>query len=478
MLVTDPAARQWRKEHKAEVERQIQPFLDKVYRRSQSQKSVQNKYVGVAVFCGWLRQVPDSILQDVKAGKSDPYRLLDDFVGYLVKIRVSPNTTKNYVAAVKKWLRFSGVELSTDKLRDIVELPVQYSITSDRAPTIEELRDVIVVSKSRGRALISLLASSGIRIGEALSLKVKDIDFGVHPTRIRLRPEITKTRQERWCFVSDEATSFLKEYLGNSLRGGLAGSDGRPVSVEDSYVFLGRHQGLDSNGAAYKKRRNPGDLGGIENKPISYWNADFILTTALKNAGLAEKDDHGRDRIHLHCLRKFFFTRMLAVLGRETTEALMGHHEYLDSAYRRYTLEELGGQYLKAMDTVSVMSSRSVNREEMNKEIQLANYKFYIENSRTGDSPREIMLEAERTKGTRLTVDEQLVLFRREYLLLKEQEGALLEQGERRMMGDEDEPESRQQKVISEGELDRCLDEGWKFMASLPSGKIVVERFG
>ncbi len=134
---------------------------------------MQNKYVGVAVFCGWLRRLPDDVVQEIMTGKTNPYRLLDDFVGYLVKIKVSPNTTKNYVAAVKKWLSFAGVELSSDKLRDILELPVQYSITSDRVPTIEELRDVLVVSKPRGKALIALLASSGIRIGEALSLASK-----------------------------------------------------------------------------------------------------------------------------------------------------------------------------------------------------------------------------------------------------------------------------------------------------------------
>lgn len=33
-----------------------------------------------------------------------------------------------------------------------MELPVQYSITSDRVPTIEELRDIIMVCKPRGKA--------------------------------------------------------------------------------------------------------------------------------------------------------------------------------------------------------------------------------------------------------------------------------------------------------------------------------------
>jgi len=462
VLVKDAEAARWRREHKPEVERQIQPFLDKVFRRSQSLKSRENKYVGIAVFCGWLRKLPEDVLQDIKSGTTDPYRLLDDFVGYLVKVKDSPNTTRNYVAAAKKWLRFSGVELSSDKLKGILELPTQYSITSDRVPTAEELRDIVVVSKPRGKALITTLASSGIRIGEALSLRVKDLDFNVHPTRIRLKPEVTKSRQERWCFVSDEATSYLKEYLKGRI--------GEP----ESYIFLGRHQGMDDAGDGYRQSRKDND-GKTGNKPISYWDADFILTTSLKNAGITEKDDHGRDRIHLHCLRKFFFTRMLAVLGRETTEALMGHREYLDAAYRRYTLEQLGEQYLSGMEAVTSMTSRNVSREEMNKRIQLGNYKFYIENSRLGDSPRDIMKEAERTKGRRLTLDEEYLLFQREYLVLKGEENTLLEEGVKRVNGDAEEiPGS--QKLILETDLEKYLAEGWAFMASLPSGKIVVTK--
>jgi integrase len=71
---------------------------------------------------------------------------------------------------------------------------------------------------------------------------------------------------------------------------------------------------------------------------MSYWNADTIFTNALKRAGLYRKDEYGRDVLHIHCLRKFFFTRMAPILGREVTEALMGHKVYLDAAYRRFTV--------------------------------------------------------------------------------------------------------------------------------------------
>lgn len=232
-------------------------------------------------------------------------------------------------------------------MKDIVELPRQHAITRDRIPTPDELRDILVVSKPRGKALIAALASSGMRIGESLSLRIKDIDFDKHPTLVHLSPEVTKDRQERWCFISDEATAFLREYLNDRL------------GASQSYVFLGRHQGIAEDGKGFKQRRE-GQAAQLESKPITYWDADFMVSTALRNAGLTEKDDHGRDRIHIHSLRKFFFTRMLSILGRELTEALMGHKEYLDAAYLRYLLRtfsrESSGMLAELVDYLSHLS--------------------------------------------------------------------------------------------------------------------------
>lgn len=455
MLVKDQEAYRWRKDHGREVRRQVQPFLDKAYRRSQSSKTAESKYCGIVVFCGWRRKLPGEILGDIRSGKASPYRLLDEYVGYLVKVEVAPHTTKNYLSAVKKWLRFEEVEINNDKVRDMVELPRQYAITSDRIPTPEELRDLVMVSKNRGKALVTILASSGMRIGETLSLRVKDIDFAQIPTRIHLRAEATKDRQERWCFVSDEAAALLRDYLGSR------------ISQKDSYVFLGRHQGLDGNGTPFKQ-------GGreVKNKPISYWDADVIFTTALRNAGLVEKDDHGRDTIHIHCLRKFFFTRMLAVLGREITEALVGHKEYLDSAYRRYTLDELGSHYLKGMEAVSVLSPKTVSHEEMGRQIELGNYKFYISNSRLAEPVERVLSQAIASKGRRLTMEEELTLFKEEYLTLKQQEDALLDEGTERMMSGI----KSEQMLVDETELESLLKSDWTFVSQLSSGKIVVRR--
>ncbi len=120
---------------------------------------------------------------------------------------------------------------------------------------------------------------------------------------VALRAEVTKDRQARICFISDEPAGFLKEYLGERVKN------------PEAYVFQGRHQGVDDQERVKFVR------GRWENKPMSYWNLDVIVASALRAAGLLQRDEHGRDVIHIHTFRKFFFTRMLGVLGREITEA-------------------------------------------------------------------------------------------------------------------------------------------------------------
>ena len=119
-----------------------------------------------------------------------------------------------------------------------------------------------------------MLASSGMRVGEFLTLKVKDIDLSKNPATVRLKEEVTKDRQARYCFISDEAATFLKDFLRERID-----------SPED-YIFQ-----TSTRGHEHK----------TGNVPMSYWNADHILSLALKNAGLAVKG-RPRKRHHPHPL--------------------------------------------------------------------------------------------------------------------------------------------------------------------------------
>ncbi|MGH9921171.1 MAG: tyrosine-type recombinase/integrase [Nitrososphaerales archaeon] len=400
----------------------IQPFLDKVYRRSKSETTKHAYLNGAIVFYRWSGKGIEQVIRDIKEGRIDPYKTLDDYLTYLSKSGRSPNTIANYFAIAKKFLRFYGSEFSNEKLKEMIDMPRIHTITQDRIPTVEEMKAILYSTNTRGKAVISMLASSGMRIGELLSLRVKDVDFTTHPTIIRLRAEVTKDRQSRVCFISDESTKFLKQYLGER------------INNQDSYIFLVRDDNVKD-----------------ENKPISYWNIDTIFTIAVKKAGIYEKDDHGRDRIHLHVLRKFFFTQMIAVLGREMTEALIGHKQFLDSAYRRFTESQLGEHYLKAMHAVTILDSKPT--------IQ----------------PTDVKLEVLKTlmKQQGLNPDEFLIQKRIEFAreVAPEEQVEILSKGLMNGSGS-----SKEDKLIGTHELIDYLDSGWSYVDELNNGKVIVRK--
>jgi integrase len=105
-------------------------------------------------------------------------------------------TAHSYLSGVKRILRFEDIEIINEKLKAKVNLPPMYPQVSDRIPTIEEFQRMLNVANLCGKTMLTMLASSGMRIGEALSLKVGSIFFE-RPTRIVLKPSETKTWRGR-----------------------------------------------------------------------------------------------------------------------------------------------------------------------------------------------------------------------------------------------------------------------------------------
>ncbi len=223
-------------------------------------------------------------------------------------------------------------------------MPKQYEISSDKIPTKEELQKLFLHSSLKVRTLIASLCSTGLRIGELLKVKVGQINFDTKPARIMIMAKETKTRRTRTVFLTYEAVSLLKEYLGDR------------IAERDSYVF-----------------------GGT--KPMTRSTAYDIITHACQKAELRFKLDRDSKRyaIHPHVFRKFFMTRLLSAgMDRGVIEALMGHQFGLDSAYLRLTEEEIAAMYLKAMQSLTIMQSTEVTREDVKKEVEASILHFLL----------------------------------------------------------------------------------------------------
>jgi integrase len=57
-----------------------------------------------------------------------------------------------------------------------------------------------------------------MRAGEALSIRIKDLDFDSNPLRLSIRGEYTKTRTDRIIFLTDETARQLKSWLDYKYR--------------------------------------------------------------------------------------------------------------------------------------------------------------------------------------------------------------------------------------------------------------------
>ncbi len=181
-----------------------------------------------------------------------------------------------------------------------------------------------------------MLASSGMRIGELLELKVGDIDLAADPARISIRGEYTKSGNPRITFVSAETKEFIEKWLPQ-----------RAGYIENSSEKTKKTLGYDK-------------VAGDRLFPFSKNVAQEIFNNAVKKVpGLFQKDPStGRATLHPHVMRKLFRT-LLGKINVDLTEALMGHEAYLTSAYRRYTVDDIAKFYSDNEHVLAVFSDQT-----------------------------------------------------------------------------------------------------------------------
>lgn len=161
----------------------------------------------------------ETILVPIKNKEIDVYYLLNDFVNYLRErqdtynsnTKLSDGTIRSYFAGVRSYLEYHGID--THRVKNRVTLPKKHR-RRKQALTAEFIRTILLnCNNTRLKVFILVLASSGMRASEALSLRNSDIDFSVSPTKIHIIAENTKTKQDRDIYISNEASIELKKFI-------------------------------------------------------------------------------------------------------------------------------------------------------------------------------------------------------------------------------------------------------------------------
>jgi integrase len=245
------------------------------------------------------------ILGPLSRNEINLYEMLEGFVRYMTSTNpdLTPSSLKSYMASVRSYLAYYDIDVIPSKFKRKVKMPKVYR--EDEEPLdVSDIRKILLACNNRRlKTYLLVLTSGGMRAVEGLAIRLKDIDFSVSPTKIRIRKEYTKTRIARDIYISDEATYYLRLWL--------------------DWKYNNKERPRD---------RNPDDLIFTltkSNKPNSIYPKileEFEKLLAL--IGLDERKEGGvqkRRKITLHSFRRYVKTAISDQTNQDYSEWFLGH---------------------------------------------------------------------------------------------------------------------------------------------------------
>lgn len=289
-----------------------------------------------------------------------------DVIGFaLSQSNSPPKTVRTYVAAVKEFLIFSEVELREMDLRKIKKkMPKGGAATFEKILDAAIVKEILFHCSLMMRAIILLLVSSGMRIGEVLSLDMADIDVSkeneigsIGVRGMTVRGDGAKGGYQRYCFCSVEAAEAIRAWL----------------KKRDQYLIESQNKG---KGIGQVKDMNDSRLF-----PVSSSTVGDAWLIALDAAKLVSRDSvTNRLQIHVHMTRKFFSSQMRITVPSEIVEGLMGHSGYLSDAYRRYTRKQVEEFYRKGEPYVTIQMTDEIRELRTTTEKKMQAHSEILEN--------------------------------------------------------------------------------------------------
>jgi integrase len=270
----------------------------------------------------------------------------------------APKTCLGYQSAVRTLLTRTGISLPPTG-EDRIHRARRQNPTpsSGEAPAARTILKLLEHLDTRGRAILYVLASSGARLGEVLSIRLEDLDLGSRPARFRIRdPE---GGVQRVAFISREAVGAIRVYL----------------IVRDRFIASARARG---------GTRDPAFLF-----PLGTRAFEQVWALALSKAGLEGLGGGPGGKILTpRATRRFFAERMRTVLPAPVVSEMMGGTGPLPDPNHRRTEEELGKAYLDGERAITL--HRSQERERLARKVAELERIVGLLQERAGERDREL----------------------------------------------------------------------------------------
>ena len=316
--------------------------------------------------CNFLSYAKMSCDQFVSMSKKNPARAERMLIEYSVKDKeklhekdpqkkLAACTIVNRLKPVKLLLDINDVEkIKWKKIKRFLPTPRRFAL--DRAPTMEEIRRIYSVCDIRGKAMLLLMLSSGIREGSLEGLFVR------HLAPVERNGSIVAARlvayqgepEEYLTFLTPEAYLAIQDYFSYRRRSGEVVGPDSPL-IRDKFEPETRRSRISKRVDINRPQTCTPQM------VRHYFNRLFV------DYGF-RKEKRKRHEFSIHGFRKWFKTMSEQAMKPINVELLMGHSVGLSDSYYRPTEKDLLDDYLHAVPHLTISETEEVKRQMTERE--------------------------------------------------------------------------------------------------------------
>lgn len=301
-------------------------------------------------------------IDDYEQLTAEPALIQSHIIDYLIFLReerkLAPNSIKSYLAGVKRFYDMNDITINWKRVW--MYQGESYKVVDDTAYTADQIKLLVDNADMRDKAIILLLASTGMRGGALPKLRLKDLTPIDNLYKIRVYKH---THEQYYTFCTPEARKSIDDYLDYRRRTG---------------------ERLGNDTPLFRRRFNP-DNDATLVRPIGFSGIASIISHLLNMTGVRPTIplEAGKHPAHtnlpmIHSFRKFCITSMIrAGVEYGAREQLVGHRQGLDSHYDRRNESEILAEYSKAINLLTIDPANRLQHEvkklkEENSQIQKA----------------------------------------------------------------------------------------------------------
>jgi len=380
-------------------------------------KHTEREYCrGLKAFCDWIGKTPDQLITErkVEVKNSDTEMDAENKLREFCAVLENKKTVTRTTIATK----YHAPVKSFYSYNNVpLKLRTPKHTTREREPhTVEQIKALMKIVDVRERAFIMLLKDSGMSREDAVMLRYGDIkaEYEAGKEVIHLKVVRQKESIEYDTFIGKNAIESIKAYLEYRQRRGETITDNTPI------------------------------IATLKGKALTPENFSTIFDRLSDKAGFKTSP---------HRFRKYFESHLALSAPSILVKYWLGHSLGVEKSYFMPPLEKQREKYAESYKEIDISEKPSLNDIEIKKQATLASARMWMTPERYALFEIDI-----NTQSTVESIDHVVDEYRN---------------GKEKL-----EPIKHEdcQFLIAENELENYIARGFRFVAVLPSGKLLVSN--